>query len=132
GVLSIIALYLLDIPYYILIGSIAGLANLIPYFGPIVGAVPAIIASLMHNPSLTPILWIAVAFAVVQLIDNVLISPLVVAKSVNIHPLVVIVVIFIGEQLLGLMGMLLAVPITAILKVMIQETIWSFKHYRLL
>ena len=132
GVLSIIALFILDIKYYILIGAIAGLANLIPYFGPIVGAVPAILVSLMHNPSITPIVWIAIAFALVQLIDNVLISPLVVAKSVNIHPLVVIVVIFIGERLLGLLGMLLAVPATAILNVIVKETIWSFKNYRLL
>jgi len=132
GVLSIIALFILDIKYYILIGAIAGLANLIPYFGPIVGAIPAILVSLMHNPSLTPIIWIAVAFALVQLVDNVLISPLVVAKSVNIHPLIVIVVIFIGERLLGLLGMLLAVPITAILNVIVKETIWSFKNYRLL
>ncbi len=132
GVLSIAALYFLGIKYYILIGAIAGLANLIPYFGPIVGAVPAIFVSLMHTPSLTPIIWIAVAFALVQLIDNVVISPLVVAKSVNIHPLVVIIVIFIGEHLLGILGMLIAVPVTAILNVVIKETIWSFRNYRLL
>jgi len=131
GLLSILALYLLDVPYYILIGSLAGLANLIPYFGPIVGAVPAVVVSMMHNPSFSIVLWIALAFAIVQLIDNILISPLVVARSVNIHPLVVIVVVLIGERLLGILGMLLAVPVTAIANVIIRETIWIFRNYRL-
>ncbi len=134
GILSIIALKFIGIDYYFFIGAIAGLANLIPYLGPVVGAVPAILVSLMQNPdpSLTPILWIIVAFAVIQLIDNIIISPLVVAKSVNIHPLVVIIVIFIGERLLGVLGMLIAIPVTGILHVIIRETIWSFKNYRLL
>jgi|Deesub1362B_J571_1020462.scaffolds.fasta_scaffold06102_3 predicted PurR-regulated permease PerM len=131
GILSIIALSILGVPYYILIGALAGLANLIPYFGPVVGAVPAIVVSLMHNPSFSIVLWIAVAFAIVQLIDNIVISPLVVARSVNIHPLIVIVVVLIGERLLGVLGMLLAVPVTAILNVILRETIWSFKNYRL-
>ena len=89
-------LYILDIDYYFFIGAIAGLANLIPYLGPVVGAVPAILVSLMQEPSINPILGIIIAFAIIQLFDNVVISPLVVAKSVDIHPLVVIIVIFIG------------------------------------
>ena len=132
GILSIIALYILKIDYYFFIGAIAGLANMIPYLGPIVGAVPAILVSLMGTPSITPIIWIAVSFALIQLIDNVIISPLIVAKSVNIHPLLVIIVIFIGERLLGVLGMLIAVPVTGILNVIFKETIWSFRNYRLL
>ena len=132
GLLSVIALYIIGVDYYFFIGAIAGLANMIPYLGPIVGAVPAILVSLMQDPSFSPILMIIIAFAVIQLIDNVVISPLVVAKSVNIHPLVVIIVIFIGERLLGVLGMLIAVPVTGILNVIVKETIWSFKNYRLL
>lgn len=132
GMLAIIALFILGIDYYFFIGAVAGLANLIPYLGPVVGAVPAILVSLMQDPSLTPILGIIIAFAIIQLIDNIVISPLVVAKSVNIHPLVVIFVIFIGQRMLGVLGMLIAVPVTGILNVIIKETIWSFKSYRLL
>lgn len=132
GVLSVIALFFLHIDYYVLIGSVAGLANMIPYFGPIVGAVPAIVVSLSQNPSLMPVVWIAVAFAVIQLIDNVFISPLVVAKSVNLHPLLVVVVVLIGGQLLGILGMLIAVPVTSILNVIIKEVIYGFKNYRIL
>ncbi len=132
GVLSVIALFFLHIDYYVLIGSIAGLANMIPYFGPIVGAVPAMIVSLSQNPSLMPLVWIAVAFAVIQLIDNVFISPLVVAKSVDLHPLLVVVVVLIGGQLLGILGMLLAVPVTSILNVIIREVIFGFRNYRIL
>jgi len=132
GVLSIIALFILHIHYYFFIGSIAGLANMIPYFGPIVGAVPAIVVSLTQTSSLTPVIWIAVAFTVIQLIDNVLISPLVVAKSVEIHPLLVVVVVLIGGQLLGILGMLIAVPTTSILIVIVKEIIFGFKNYRIL
>ncbi len=132
GVLSVIALFFLHIDYYVLIGSVAGLANMIPYFGPIVGAVPTIVLSLSQNPSLMPIVWIAVAFAVIQLIDNVFISPLVVAKSVDLHPLLVVVVVLIGGQLLGILGMLIAVPVTSILNVIIREVIFGFKNYRIL
>ncbi len=132
GLLSVFALKIIGVDYYFFIGAIAGLANMIPYLGPVVGAVPAIMVSLMQTTSFSPILWIVIAFAVIQLIDNVVISPLVVAKSVDIHPLVIIIVIFIGEQLLGVLGMLIAVPVTGILKVLVKETIWSFKNYRLL
>jgi len=132
GVLSIIALFILDINYYFFIGSIAGLANMIPYFGPIVGAVPAIVVSLTQTSSFMPIIWIAVAFTVIQLIDNVLISPVVVARSVEIHPLLVVVVILIGGQLLGILGMLIAVPTTSILIVIVKEVIFGFKNYRIL
>ncbi|HDL78845.1 MAG TPA: AI-2E family transporter, partial [Bacteroidetes bacterium] len=132
GVLSIIALYILDINYYFFIGSIAGLANMIPYFGPIVGAVPAIVVSLTQNSSLTPVIWIAVAFTIIQLIDNVLISPIVVARSVEIHPLLVVVVILIGGQLMGILGMLIAVPAASILIVIVKEIIFGFKNYRIL
>ncbi|NOZ56314.1 MAG: AI-2E family transporter, partial [Calditrichaeota bacterium] len=121
GLLSIFALYLLHIRYYIFIGALAGLANMIPYFGPIVGAVPAIVVALIDTGSIQPVIGIAVAFATIQLIDNVLISPTVVSKSVDLHPLVVAVVVLAGGTLGGLAGMLFAVPIAGSVKVTIEE-----------
>ncbi len=129
--LSIIALYSLNVPYFFIIGIIAGLANMIPYFGPIVGALPAILVAIVETGSLGPVLGIIIAFAMIQLLDNVLISPVIVSKSVQIHPLLVIIVILIGSNLGGIFGMLVAVPLFAVAQVIIKEIIWSFKHYRL-
>ncbi len=118
GSLSIFALYLLEIKYAFFIGAMAGLANMIPYFGPIVGAVPAIIMALIHNDgSLEIVAVVAVAFATIQLFENIFVSPFIVSKSVELHPLTVIIVILIGGQLVGIFGMLLAVPTASIIKV---------------
>ena len=121
GLLSIIALYLLNIRYYFFIGALAGLANMIPYFGPVVGALPAIVVALIDTGSFHPVIGIVVAFATIQLIDNVLVSPTIVSKSVEIHPLLVAVVVLVGGTLAGLAGMLFAVPIAGSIKVTIEE-----------
>jgi len=133
GSLSIFALYLLEIKYAFFIGAMAGLANMIPYFGPIVGAVPAIIMALIHNDgSLEIVAVVAVAFATIQLFENIFVSPFIVSKSVELHPMTVIIVILIGGQLVGIFGMLLAVPTASIIKVTAQELHWGLKNYRIL
>ncbi len=133
GSLSILALYLLEIKYAFFIGAMAGLANMIPYFGPIVGAVPAIIMALIHNDgSLEIVAVVAVAFATIQLFENIFVSPFIVSKSVELHPMTVIIVILIGGQLVGIFGMLLAVPTASIIKVTARELHWGLKNYRIL
>ncbi len=137
--LSTIGLFIVNlvfdgpIPYFIFIGILAGLANLIPYIGPVVGAIPALVLVLLKNPpQLTLVLiWTAAVFVIVQAIDGSLISPLVVSKSVNMHPLTVIVVIIIGGKIAGALGMLLAVPFTGIIKVTFSQIIWGLNNYRI-
>ncbi len=129
--LSIVALYLLHIRYYFFIGAIAGLANMIPYFGPVVGAVPAVLVALVDTGSIGVVGGVLVAFAFIQLFENVFISPFIVSRSVELHPLTVIIVILIGGQLVGIFGMLVAVPAASIIKVTVKELLWGFKHYRI-
>lgn len=131
GALSITALYFLHIRYYLLLGTLAGLANMIPYFGSIFGAVPPIIIGFLDTGSFGVVLGIAAAFATIQLLENVLISPLVVAKSVELHPLAIIIVVLVGGGALGLWGMLLSVPLASITKVTVSQLLWGFRHYRL-
>lgn len=121
GLLSILALYLLNIRYYFFIGALAGLANMIPYFGPIVGALPAVVVALIDTGSFQPVIGIAIAFATIQLLDNVLISPTIVSKSVELHPLLVAAVVLVGGKLAGLAGMLFAVPVAGSIKVTVEE-----------
>ncbi|MDZ7331417.1 MAG: AI-2E family transporter [candidate division KSB1 bacterium] len=131
GSLSIIALYSLKVPYCFVIGIIAGLANMIPYFGPIVGALPAILVAVVENGTAGSVIGIIIAFAMIQLLDNVLISPVIVSRSVQIHPLLVIIVILLGGNIGGIFGMLVAIPAFAVAQVIVKEIVWSFKHYRL-
>ncbi len=131
GSLSIIALTLLGVRYSVIIGAVAGIANMIPYFGPIAGAIPAIIMGFMDTGSVAMVMAITGAFAAIQLTENVLISPYVVARSVELHPLLIIIVILIGQALMGIWGMLLAVPVASILKVIISEIRWGILNYRL-
>lgn len=132
GALSITALAILKVPYFILIGSAAGLANMIPYFGPIVGAIPAIILNVIAKGSLGAALPVIAAFLIIRLIDDTLVSPNILGRSMEIHPLLVIIVIFTGGEMFGIMGLLLCIPVTGIIKVTIRELIWNFKHYRAL
>jgi putative permease len=118
------------VPYFLIIGAVAGVANMIPYFGPIVGAVPAIILNVIDKGSLSAALVVILAFIVIRLIDDTLVSPNILGRSLEIHPLLVIIAIFIGGEMFGIMGLLLCIPVTGIIKVTIQELIWNFKHYR--
>lgn len=130
GSLAAIALAILGIPYFLLIGAVAGLANMIPYFGPIVGAIPGIILNVVAKGSLGAALPVIAAFLIIRLIDDTLVSPNILGRSLHIHPLLVIMVIFTGGEMFGIMGLLLCIPVTGIIKVTAQELIWNFKHYR--
>jgi putative permease len=130
GILSITALAILGVPYFLIIGAVAGLANMIPYFGPIVGAVPAIILNVIDKGSLSAALVVILAFIIIRMIDDTLVSPNILGRSLEIHPLLVIIVIFIGGEMFGIMGLLLCIPVTGIIKVTVQELLWNIKHYR--
>ncbi|MFZ5572392.1 MAG: AI-2E family transporter [Thermodesulfobacteriota bacterium] len=109
-------LVLLDYPYALFLSVFAGLLNLIPYLGPIIGAVPAFLAAVMDNRSAADLLLVAGIYSLAQLIDAVIIVPLVVAKIVNLHAVIVIVVIIIGAEIGGILGMIVSVPAASIIK----------------
>ncbi len=132
GVLAIGALWILDVPYFVLIGIFAGLANMIPYVGPFSGAVVAIFTVLFSHGSGQEVLYVALAFLIIQLIDNVLVQPLVLARSVDLHPLTIIFAIIIGGQFFGMIGMLVAVPTAGIIKVTAIEAYNSARRFNLI
>ena len=129
GILAIIALWILDVNYFVLIGIFAGLSNMIPYVGPMVGGSAAVLVVLMTGGSGITMLMVVAAFLIIQLADNVLIQPLVVARSVDMHPLLIIFSVIIGGQFFGILGMLLAVPATGIIKVLISELYHGIRKY---
>jgi putative permease len=129
GMLSVLALWLLGVKYFFIIGVVAGLANIIPYFGPVAGAGMAVIVSVLQTGSFNMVPYIILAFVLIRLIDDVLIQPLVVAKSVHMHPLVVLLAILIGGKLFGILGMLLSVPVAGFIKVVVHESIINYRRY---
>jgi putative permease len=131
GILNIVGFTIIGVPYAILLGIIAGLSNLIPYVGPFVGVIPVFLISVTQTGDLSLIPAIAIMTLVVQLVDNIIVQPVCFAKTVDMHPLTVIVVLIVGNQLMGVLGMLLAIPLYTILKVTAVETHWGLKHYRI-
>lgn len=119
AVLCIIALRIVGVNYYGVIGVISGICNLIPYLGPWIGAAIAVVVSLLGGGYSTAV-WAAVAMIIVQQIDNHLLAPKVVGDSVGLHPVIIMIVLLIGADVSGIFGMLLAVPVAATVKNIIE------------
>lgn len=132
GLLNIVGFYLIGVNYAILLGIFAGISNLIPYVGPFFGVIPALLISLSQFGDFRQaFLIIAVTLVLVQLLDNIFIQPFCFSKTVDMHPVTVVVVLIIGNSLMGIIGMLLAIPIATILKTSAIETYWGLKNYRI-
>ena len=130
SVLSISGLSIIGVYYALPLGLLAGMANVIPYLGPLIGIVCSSIVALATGGGLAMVAKVIVMFLVIQLIDNVLIQPTMVAKSVELHPLVVLFVVMVGSQFMGIIGMLIAVPLTGIAKVSGQTIYEGVRQYR--
>ncbi len=131
GTLLGFGFYIIGIPNALPLGVIAGLGHLIPYFGPIIGGIPAIILSIMVTGNLSQVPLIIFVVLVVYIIDNGFVQPYVFGKSVDIHPILIILLIIAGGQLFGLIGMLLAIPVATVIKTTAKEIYFAFKNYRI-
>jgi len=129
--LKLAGLWGYPIKYFIVVGVIAGLTNLIPFFGPLLTIGAAILIALVEHGAVQAVVPVLIVFAIVQVLDGALISPIVVAKSVDLHPVFVLLVVLIGGQLFGIPGMLMAVPATGVLKVTVQTLYQGLRQYRI-
>lgn len=132
GVLSTIGLAVLGIQNSITIGIVAGIGHLIPYFGPIVGGLPAVLISIIQFGDLSMLPSIVIMFLIVYTLDNGFIQPNIFSKSVDLHPLAIIILIILGSKVLGVLGMLLAVPIATVLRTAAKEIYMGYKQYRII
>lgn len=117
GTFSAIGYSLVGIPYALLIGMFAGITNIIPYLGPYIGLVPAIFIAL--SLSFKEVILVIVVCVVVQQVDGNLIYPNVIGKSLDIHPLTIIMILLAAGNIAGLLGMILAIPAYAVTKVVV-------------
>lgn len=116
-----VGLYMIGIDLAIAIGTLAGVMFIIPYVGTIIGILLSVVMALLKfNDILHPLLCLG-WFGLVQLLEGTIITPKIVGDTVGLHPLVAIVALLIGGQLFGIAGMLLAVPVTAVLQVFLRS-----------
>lgn len=119
GALATTAYLIIGLPYALLLGFLAALFEFIPYFGPWIGAAPALILAYLAGPG--KFLWSVVAILLIQQLENVFISPKILGNVVSLHPVYIILALWTGGQFFGIAGMFLAVPAVLILRVIIKH-----------
>lgn len=117
AVLTSAAFAIIGLDFALMLGVIAGLAELIPYFGPFFGAVPAVAIAFMESKLMA--IKVIVAVFIIQQLEGAVISPRILGNSVGLHPLSIIAALLAGGHLFGILGMLLAVPLAAIVKIVV-------------
>lgn len=136
GLVVWVGLRISGFPYASLLGVVAGVTNLIPYIGPIIGAVPALLIALLSTDALIydSLSWtltvVSSIYCFAQLIDLAFIIPMVVARIVNLHPVTVIVVIIIGSKIMGVLGMVISIPVASAIKLIVHSVYENVIGYR--
>ncbi|RFU71626.1 AI-2E family transporter [Peribacillus saganii] len=115
GGLSSLLFWIFDMKYPLLLGIIIGITNVIPYFGPFFGAIPAVAIGATYSPKM--VLIVIVIIFVLQFLEGNILSPLIVGKSLHMHPLFIMFALLTGGKVGGVIGMITAVPMLAIVKV---------------
>lgn len=125
SILYSIALLIVGLPYAIPIGFFSGILGVIPYAGLIFGLVLSMLVQGTYDPTISGFLYIALAFIIVQFIEGNFITPKIVGDAMGLHPLLVIVALLIGAELMGFSGLLFAIPVATLLKTEFSRRILS-------
>lgn len=123
-----LGLWLIGVKFALLIGLIAGLVSFVPYLGLIVGVAVAGIAVLFQTQDAMNLLWVFLVFGVAQMLEGTLLTPLLVGERIGLHPVAVIFAVLAGGQLFGFFGILLALPIAAVLAVIMRHIHATYKQ----
>ena len=132
GILSTIALTIVGVPYSIVIGAIAGLLNIIPYLGPWIGGFVAGFVILVSGLPPIMIVWMALAILIVQFLDNYIFYPLIVGRTIRMHPLVVLMTVIAGSYFGGVVWMLISVPLIYMIYSLIMALHKNLKEFRII
>ncbi|MBW7996532.1 MAG: AI-2E family transporter [Candidatus Glassbacteria bacterium] len=132
--------------YMVFLAITVGLFNIIPYLGPAIGAIPVLLVAIVqyvllpqfpeyadtaeYASSWAPVLAIVCVLAFAQLVDNVYLIPVLLGRSVNVHPLIVLLAVILGAKMLGIIGMIISIPLASIIQTMIFEVSESIRHLR--
>jgi predicted PurR-regulated permease PerM len=130
AVINSTGLMILDVPMGLVIGIVAGLANMIPYMALVVGLAPALLLSWVEHQSLVNLLGVVLVFTGAQMLEGMVLSPRILGKSVNLHPVWVLLAVIIGGSAMGVLGMLIAVPAAAAIQVFVRHWVAGYKGSR--
>ena len=119
GIATFFILIFLKVQFPIILSILNAFFNIIPYFGPIFGALPAIVIALIKSPETA--LWTAIWLYLLQQIEGNILSPKVTGDSIDMHPLIVILLLIVGGKISGFIGMVLAVPVGVVVKVIYED-----------
>ncbi len=126
GSMITIGLLVLDVKFSLILGVVAGLTNIIPYLGPLLGFVPALVLAFVEYGASSTTGAICLIFLVANAIDLALVFPILVSKIVDLHPVLVVVSVILGSQYLGLAGMIVSIPLAAAAKLLLTEIYQEF------
>ncbi len=130
GLIIWLGLVLLGFPYPLFLAIFAGILNVIPYLGPFIGALPALIINFSNSGETSVLGWLLLIYAVAQIVDTVVITPFIVAKIVDMHPVTVVLTIIAGAQFMGILGMIISIPIFCVLKVSARSIYLHLTDFR--
>ncbi len=114
------ALWFIGLEFSLLIGLIAGIVSFIPYLGVLVGIVIASIAAFLQFHEILPVIYVFIVFGAGQILEGMILTPLLIGERIGLHPIAVIFAVMAGAQLLGLFGMIIALPVAAIILVLLK------------
>ena len=119
GLLFTVAMFVIGIPFALLLGIFAGLISFVPYVGPVISVIPPVLLALTSDP--IDAVWLLLAYAIIQAIEGNLVQPIVMSRAISLHPAVLVFALLIMGTLFGFIGVFLAVPLVAVLHVLLRE-----------
>ena len=125
GILSYIGFLIIGLDYALLLSIFIMVFNIIPWLGPFIGAIPAVIVGLLDSPLM--MLEVLVIIVIVQQIESLLVSPQVMGRKLALSPLAIILIVLVAGRLSGLLGIILAIPVFTILKIIAAHI---YEHYK--
>jgi predicted PurR-regulated permease PerM len=128
GVLTWLGLWIAGVPYSGLVGTIAGVFNLVPYLGLVVSVVPVFIIAIISGSFVSVIVKAAIVFAIVQAIDGAIVGPRIVGGSVGLHPVWVILALALGGAFFGFVGLLIAMPAAVLFKLLLRDAVVRYRN----
>ncbi|MBN2585448.1 AI-2E family transporter [Patescibacteria group bacterium] len=119
GLVVYIGMLIIGMPYALTLGILAGVLEIIPVIGPIIAAIPAILIAFTISPTMA--LIVTIFYILVQELENKLLVPKVMQYAVGLNPVTIIIIILIGAKLMGVLGILLAIPVASVIYVLLEE-----------
>ena len=122
-----VGMWSMDIPYPLVIGLLAGVVEMVPLIGPIIGAIPPVLLGLLQGSSV--MVKVIIFYIIVQQLDGHFFMPKLMGSIIDVHPVAIIAGVLIGGQLFGVVGMMISVPLVAVLQVILRH-MWFYNRYK--